>query len=383
MTKDQLIKLVENPSKIDEQSFLAIEKLREDFPYSYPLALLKLLHLKQNDSYLFTPALSKTALLSPDREKLWHWVEGEVQEKKTVLRVEKSQPTHVVDPPAKAEEKEEVVKEEKTPVQETESPEKTETPPVKKEEKTLANQGSELKDLSHLPEKVRAIIERSRNIQKKIQEPKEEHVEKGNVPESIASFKLEEPIEVEPLSVSENEDLNISFSILEDESDFLGVPNEVEEEIEEDLTDEVTPKSIVEKEIILEGKHSFVEWMELMSSTEVSKGKIHDDKPREVIEEAKTSPKTLEEKIDLIDQFIKKPPRFKPVKKSGNNIDLLKMTTSDDSAFITETLAQVYLDQKHFDKAIEAYEILRLKYPEKSSLFADRISDIKKIKENK
>jgi hypothetical protein len=40
---------------------------------------------------------------------------------------------------------------------------------------------------------------------------------------------------------------------------------------------------------------------------------------------------------------------------------------------MTETLARVYLEQKKISKAIQAYEILILKYPEKSSFFADRI----------
>ena len=44
---------------------------------------------------------------------------------------------------------------------------------------------------------------------------------------------------------------------------------------------------------------------------------------------------------------------------------------------MTETLARVYLEQKKYSKAIQAYEILILKYPEKSTFFANRISDIK------
>ncbi len=375
MTKDQLIKLIENPSKIDEQSFLAIEKLRDDFPYSYPLALLRLLHLKESDSYLFTPALSKTALLSPDRVKLWHWVEGGVDESKTVLRVEKTSRPTEVSTPAKAEE----VLEKKL---ETTLPEANEP---KREDDVLteanASQETDPQDLSHLPEKVRAIIERSRNIQKKIQEPKEPKEGEARVSEVVESPKADVVPEVKPVEVPENDELNISFSILEEESDFLGVPNE--SETEEEPKEENPEKLTIEKDLSSEGKHSFVEWMELMSRTEVSSGKIHDISPKEEVEEKTLAPKTLDEKIDLIDQFIKKPPRFKPVKKGGNNIDLLKMSTTDDSAFITETLAQVYLDQKHFDKAIEAYEILRLKYPEKSSLFANRISEIKKNKENK
>jgi len=46
-------------------------------------------------------------------------------------------------------------------------------------------------------------------------------------------------------------------------------------------------------------------------------------------------------------------------------------------------LARVYLEQKNYSKAIQAYKILILKNPEKSGLFADRIEEIKNLQENK
>ena len=50
---------------------------------------------------------------------------------------------------------------------------------------------------------------------------------------------------------------------------------------------------------------------------------------------------------------------------------------------MTETLAKVYLEQKKYKKAIQAYRILSLKYPEKSSFFANRIKAVKELqKEN-
>ncbi len=49
---------------------------------------------------------------------------------------------------------------------------------------------------------------------------------------------------------------------------------------------------------------------------------------------------------------------------------------------MTETLARVYMEQKKYAKAIQAYEILILKYPEKSVFFADRISEIKDLQQN-
>jgi hypothetical protein len=50
---------------------------------------------------------------------------------------------------------------------------------------------------------------------------------------------------------------------------------------------------------------------------------------------------------------------------------------------MTETLAKVFIKQKKYVKALEAYQILGLKYPEKNSFFADRIEEIKDLQKLK
>ena len=47
---------------------------------------------------------------------------------------------------------------------------------------------------------------------------------------------------------------------------------------------------------------------------------------------------------------------------------------------MTETLAKLYLNQKNYEKAIQSYKILILKFPEKNSYFADQIKKIKSLK---
>jgi hypothetical protein len=48
----------------------------------------------------------------------------------------------------------------------------------------------------------------------------------------------------------------------------------------------------------------------------------------------------------------------------------------------TETLARIYLKQKRYDKAVEIFKSLSLKYPEKSTYFADQIRFLEKLIEN-
>ena len=116
--------------------------------------------------------------------------------------------------------------------------------------------------------------------------------------------------------------------------------------------------------------HSFNEWLQLSKVTPIKRKKA-----------GKTSHK-LNEKIHLIDQFIQKNPSIPPVDKTSN---LLKNepVSLQDKNLMTETLAKVYLEQKKYSSAIHAYQILILKYPEKSGFFADQIKKIKFLKANK
>ena len=58
----------------------------------------------------------------------------------------------------------------------------------------------------------------------------------------------------------------------------------------------------------------------------------------------------------------------------------LKKITKED--YMTETLAKIYVKQEKYKEAMKAYKILSLKYPEKISLFANQIKDLKKKLKN-
>lgn len=66
--------------------------------------------------------------------------------------------------------------------------------------------------------------------------------------------------------------------------------------------------------------------------------------------------------------------------KLENRIEIIEKSTAENDDIITETLATIYFQQKNFEKALDAYKKLSLKYPEKSIYFATRIKEIEKIK---
>jgi hypothetical protein len=65
-----------------------------------------------------------------------------------------------------------------------------------------------------------------------------------------------------------------------------------------------------------------------------------------------------------------------------STIQLVQNDDQNHDGFMTETLARIYVEQKNYDKAIQSYKILSLKYPEKSGFFADQIKAVKQLQEN-
>jgi tetratricopeptide (TPR) repeat protein len=120
-------------------------------------------------------------------------------------------------------------------------------------------------------------------------------------------------------------------------------------------------------------KHSFQEWLKLSRTQPIDRGN-----------EKNTIPKNegKKKKNALIDKFIENSPKISPVRHGVAPTVRIDTNRDDHSSLMTETLAKVYLEQKKYQKAIQAYEILILKYPEKSSFFADRITNIKILQQN-
>jgi len=123
-------------------------------------------------------------------------------------------------------------------------------------------------------------------------------------------------------------------------------------------------------------KHSFQEWLQLARLKPILR------ETETVISSEVANLDTDKKKhIDLIDKFIADNPKITPIAKDAV-IPVIETQTEDTTYLMTETLARVYLEQKKYSKAIQAYEILILKYPEKSSFFANRISDIQILQQN-
>ncbi|WP_295832746.1 hypothetical protein [uncultured Winogradskyella sp.] len=116
--------------------------------------------------------------------------------------------------------------------------------------------------------------------------------------------------------------------------------------------------------------HSFSEWLKITSFKPIDRNQ--DQIKKQV---------PLSNKLEAIDKFITENPKIKPAVNTPKP-KLINNEESTDDSLMTETLARIYLEQKNYDKAIQSYRILSLKYPEKSSFFANQIKAIKELREH-
>ncbi|WP_349351966.1 MULTISPECIES: hypothetical protein [unclassified Flagellimonas] len=119
-------------------------------------------------------------------------------------------------------------------------------------------------------------------------------------------------------------------------------------------------------------KHSFTEWLQL-----TSKGEEPENSEEDVMEELERK-----KKFELLDKFIANNPKIVP-KENNPKVNIKESTKINQNELMTETLAKVYLEQNKYKKAIQAFKILSLKYPEKSGFFADQIQAVKKLQQEK
>jgi hypothetical protein len=135
--------------------------------------------------------------------------------------------------------------------------------------------------------------------------------------------------------------------------------------------------------------HSFSEWLQLTKAKPIDRSdnvKISATSQKTATETTSNTSNKRQRDEKLIEKFIQDKPTLISKGRSSNKKDIQQQSeipatsyNQAPEALMTETLAKVYLQQKNYLKAIKAYEILILKYPEKSGFFADQIRAIEKL----
>ena len=106
---------------------------------------------------------------------------------------------------------------------------------------------------------------------------------------------------------------------------------------------------------------------------------FHIQAPLEPLGEEQTATAVVTKESSIIDNFIKNDPQIKALRPEQiNNENKAKSSAEDSNDLVSETLAQIYIEQMLYHKAIDTYQKLSLKFPEKSGYFADLIQSLEK-----
>jgi hypothetical protein len=320
MQAKDFIHYTEQPQRLDQQGLKELQKLVQDFPYFQSAHLLLSMTAKKWDASVYQQSLKKTAIVAPSRSHLFHLIQQTEMAMEQAV-AEKINPIAI---------------------------------------------GSELSP-------------------------------------------VQEPTAIKPIEESKQElDILKAAEISSEQAITKNKPLEkpapdAEQELEKEIQKAVVT-SFVEKEILKtpelhkpkpkEEPENFVEWLALLKKNNGQPGQVIEEKtrpklrPNPVQEEKKqinpepnedTSIKKEKQKA-IIDRIIENNPgiiRGKEEQKFYAAEIKARESLLESEHLVTETLARIYALQGSVNKAVRAYEILSLKYPQKSAYFATLIQKLK------
>ena len=326
-----------NPDRVAVSDLVWLEELVAAYPAAVPLWWLYVRAVQRAESPKFAQVLQRCAAISPDRSALMHWVEEPLIPQ---AKVAKPEPKVAKPEPKVAKPEHEVAKPEP----------KVAKPEPKAEVPLTAPALPKEIDLDSLPEKVRAQILRSRAIMAKI---KGDQSPTAAAPTHAPAVKSAP----EPLSPALVQHDTPEIPILAEPVTKQDAPPKPAAKAKQEvvlkptLATEALPSAVT-------GLSPFAQFVARLSNA------------------APVGPNAE----DLIDEFLSTNPRISPLEKRDKDASepIVRIESSAlVTGLVTETLARLYADQGHAAKAIQAYEILKLRVPEKSLIFAARIEALR------
>ncbi len=368
--------LLNQPEAVNDRQTDALEKIVAEFPYFQSARALRLKGLYNQNSFQYNYALKVAAAYTTDRSVLFDFITSD-----NFTVINKS----VYD--------EKVAEIHDIPVNESQVlDEKSAEPEIDKVEQSILTSIRESESayedgpVSMDAEPIAEVLPETEEIEEIDTLASETFAETGNESEAEHSDAADEQTEL----ASGKETAEETSS--NPETALPQIDEAAEESPETEVAAaESTPEEKLHigqpLEFSREETHSFAEWLQLSRLKPIDR-ETTEENDQPIIEPIAEAPHELIEdksgktkKDELIDRFIENNPKIPQLKSETKPVEILQ-PKEDHTALMTETLARVYLEQKKYQKAIQAYEILILKYPEKSSFFADRISEIKNLQQN-
>lgn len=323
MDQQTLFRLLDEPARIAECSTVSLEQLVKQYPWAPTFQLLLTKKYQLSGDAGFDEQLQRSAVVVPDRQRLFTLINESPQdiahepgdrEKPHFGRVQDEEQEEAAEAQQERNQEEPTHRQEQDEQQQQES---EPNEPVVPLEETRAY---------HQFMKEFGIIEEG---EEKQEQEQEQEKEKATAPES----QKEQGHESQPSNRSSGE------------------APESDEAVEEAPVQERS------------STHTFTEWLSLVNrqTGKEQEGGEQDD-PKAEQADKPDWPHQHEE--------IPKEEMEEVSQQAEKSVEL------NDEA-VSQTLAQIYANQKKYVKAISIYEKLRLKYPEKSGFFAEKIQELK------
>lgn len=323
MNASQIHSFIANPSLIEASDLTALKEMAQLYPYAESIQLLYLSCVSKHANMYFDDALSSTAFRLSKRERI------------IALLQENESETNPIQPPV--EEQPKVIEQE------------ADSNAVQKEEQTAVAIEFEVAKAEMLTS----------------------NSEEETAPEEVPVIAPEPEVDL-------LEELIYTTTATALEQDYFAGKEIVtsEEETEEAVETEEEPNP-GETEVVLKEEEkpadlsstqlSFTSWLHQNSGST--------NEPEKNTVQNTSHPKHTEE---IIDRFIEKQPSIsKPTAEFYSAPKKAKESLDDSKTPVSETLAKIYVAQGNYPKAIHVYHQLILNNPEKKSLFAPRIEELK------
>ncbi|WP_271855136.1 hypothetical protein [Patiriisocius marinus] len=319
MNTQKYISLLTNPQSVKTEDLSALTSIIDTYPYFQSARALWLKGLKNENSFRYNDALKVTAAHTTNRDILFEYITSKSFSQNEIARkiIQHDEATNEL-------------------------------------EVTIAEDVSNTISLE-LDMQMKAELKKAEAILDPtlFEKKKQEVTQIIDASETLKTEKKTSELEIQKISALPNAEIEESK---EEEEEALKEVLEIDKPL--DFKKEDT--------------HSFSEWLKLTSAQPIIR-------ESNVTENDETINAERERKFDLIEKFITEKPKLSPKVQISPQKNLAEPFTKSSDSLMTETLAKVYVQQKNYKKAITAYKILILKYPEKSGFFADQIRAIEKL----
>lgn len=315
MIEKDILKYIESPALLKQANIGDLKKLVGKYPFYSTAHILLLKSLKDQNSPDFEDQLYHSSVYISDRELLLNFLNTDFIDIKPETKVESE------------------TKVEAEIIQETESIEKE------------SNQNKILKN---------------KNVRRKINDTFEGMGE--NISETIMS-------QLKISKLKDKDKLEYSPEIYFIEEERTGENNFITIEAKPDSDfEEKSGNNDTESLLIVDNEEPF----ELIESEEIQTEKQSNNSNGFDISKY-ADEEIINNDNDLISKFIQNNPRIEVKEPQGENHDISEQSVKENSDLLSETLIKVYIKQNLFEKAIQSYQKLSLKFPEKSTYFASQI----------